>query len=713
MRVDRPALDKHPRMREDSRVSSSRAPVIAPRPRSRLWLGGPPLLSLALLGSLTGCGYAIHNDYDTSTDATTGGVDTDDGSEGSDGSGTDPDDGSTSTGDEPGVIPDPEWPLLECDPLVPSHCGFPFPSNVFTVESDTSPTGRRLLLSEPMMPLTQEGTYSLPDIFSESDGFSAGSALLAHFPTATADGVADANNVERSLDDDSPTILLNAETGERVPHWAELDQTSKVDSTRTFIIRPAVRLDDETRYIVAIRGLVDAGGELVPAESAFAALRDRGDHAEPSVESRRGLYENIFAHLEDAGVARDDLQLAWDFTTASEQNNTSWLLHMRDEALELIGDDGPGYTITKLTPDFSDQIALRVEGTVSVPLYLDDPGPGGELILGDDGLPEHSGTAEYRFVALIPYSAKQSPAGILQFGHGLFGKFTDVEKYEVQQIANEQNVVALGMDWIGLSEDDLGTLAGVFSGDDISAFKTIPDRLQQGVLNAHLGMRLLQTGLAQDPELAGLIDPSTRAFFGASLGGIMGSVYMATTVDVERGGLGVPGQPFGLLLKRSELFDPFLITIQSRWPNPLDVQMMFSLIQLLWDRAEPTGYTHRIRDPLPNTPPHEVLMQVALGDHLVSNYGSWVMARTLGAVNVGDDAPEYFGIERGEQGHVGSGLIIYDFGLPPIPVGNVPMTDGSDPHGKSWDYPPARESLMHFVETGEIRTFCDGRCDPD
>ena len=43
--------------------------------------------------------------------------------------------------------------------------------------------------------------------------------------------------------------------------------------------------------------------------------------------------EEIFTTLAAAGVARDDLYLAWDFTVASERNLTERLLLMRDDAL--------------------------------------------------------------------------------------------------------------------------------------------------------------------------------------------------------------------------------------------------------------------------------------------------------------------------------------------------------------------------------------------
>ena len=47
------------------------------------------------------------------------------------------------------------------------------------------------------------------------------------------------------------------------------------------------------------------------------------------------------------------------------------------------------------------------------------------------------------------------------------------------------------------------------------------------------------------------------------------------------------------------------------YPNELERPLIFSLIQTLWDRAEANGYAHHMTDdPLPNTPPHEVLLHV-------------------------------------------------------------------------------------------------------
>ena len=52
----------------------------------------------------------------------------------------------------------------------------------------------------------------------------------------------------------------------------------------------------------------------------------------------------------------------------------------------------------------------------------------------------------------------------------------------------------------------------------------------------------------------------------------------------------------------------------------------------MWDRGEPDGYAnHMTTDPLPDTPAHKVLIEMAYGDHQVANVATEVEARTIGA----------------------------------------------------------------------------------
>jgi hypothetical protein len=605
----------------------------------------------------------------------------------------------------------------DCDPLVPTHCGFPFPSDVYLVEDSAMKTGRHVEFGATTLPANAGGVQAAPDEFRNNDGFSPGAGLMTHMPGATVTGLPTPLTIPASLEDDSPTVLIDADTGKRIPHFSELDMTAGIsDDQRAFIVRPVVRLENSTRYIVAIRNVLDAAGKKLPPSSAFKALRDGTPHDDPSIEKRRALYGDIFARLQKAGVRIDDLQIAWDVTIASRENITDWMLHIRDEALKSLGPDGPSFAIDKLTPDPTPSIKLRIEGRVEVPLYLDKPEAGGKFVLGSDGMPKQNGTAEYPFLVLVPVSATQGTPGVpVQNGHGLFGTRDQIEGFA--DAANTANWVLAGTDFIGMAKDDVPVIVSVIQGGDIGAFRTVPDRMCQGFLNMIFVTRMLRGAFANDSALqfngTSAIDTSKSYYFGGSEGGILGATFMALTPDILRGGLEVAGQPYDLLLNRSVDYDIYGALIQGAYPNALDDQLLLGAVQMLWDRGEPSGYSkYIVNDPLPGTPSHEVLLQLSIGDHQVSTLGGHLMARTIGLSNLKPAVRPIFGIDEIAAPHEGSALIEYDFGLPPEPITNVPMREGDDPHGAMKGVPAAGQVLQHFLETGVVNQYCTDTCNP-
>ena len=87
------------------------------------------------------------------------------------------------------------------------------------------------------------------------------------------------------------------------------------------------------------------------------------------------------------------------------------------------------------------------------------------------------------------------------------------------------------------------------------------------------------------------------------------------------------------------------------------------------------------------------------------------MARTIGIPVLAENPREVWGLEQAE-GPVGSALVEFDFGLPPEPLGNEPMREGEDPHGRLTEVPAASQIALHYFQTGEVMNFCDGVCDP-
>ena len=188
---------------------------------------------------------------------------------------------------------------------------------------------------------------------------------------------------------------------------------------------------------------------------------------------------------------------------------------------------------------------------------------------------------------------------------------------------------------------------------------------------------------------------------------------MALSTDVTRGMLGEPGAPYSLILNRSADFSGFSALLHIIYQDPRDVQIAISLLQIMWDRSEPDGYMPFITsNMLPNTPHHDILIEAAIGDHQVAPIGAHVIARAAGAKNILPVNRELFGIDDMTPPFQGSGIVEYDYGLPPSPETNLPPTGpvGSDPHGKLRSVPSSQMQVDSFFKTGAINQFCSGLC---
>ena len=607
-----------------------------------------------------------------------------------------------------------------CDPLVPSHCGFPFPSNVYLTTDASTKSGYRVAFPKAALPAIAGAGHVDPGPFALSDGFSAGQAPMTDLPGATITGLPTQNTIELSITTDSPTILIEADTGKLVPHFAELDVSSAAgDGDHAFMIRPVVRLEDAKRYIVAIRHVVGDDGKALSPAPAFQALRDGSASDEPSVDMRRKHYEGIFSTLDKAGIKRDDLQIAWDYTTASRDSNTRWLVHMRDDALAKVGDEGPEYVIDSVDMDPNVYIHMRIHGHMTVPLYLDKPGPGGRLVFGDDGLPKQNGTADYDFLVHIPNAATSKPLAVLQNGHGLLGDKAEGQNSYFAKICELNGFVGVAVDLVGMAEDDYNTVLDSIGGD-IGHFQALVDRQHQGILNSLLVMRMMKGRFWKDPQIqfnnASAIDPSESYYRGDSQGGIFGTTYMALSTDVTRGLLGEPGMPYGLLLNRSSDFTPFFDALKIVYHGGRDIQMVLGLVQMLWDRTEPSGYAPYITENmLPGTPKHDVLLHVAIGDHQVTPLGAHIIARSVKAQNLRPVNRSIFGLPEVDAPFTGSGMVEWSFGLPVSPETNTPpegamYPESDDPHDELRKLDAARDQTEKFLRTGVIDAFCGGPC---
>ncbi len=427
-------------------------------------------------------------------------------------------------------------------------------------------------------------------------------------------------------------------------------------------------------------------------------------------------------------------------------NVTGRLLSIRDSAFAGLGDrklaDGkvagraPSYTITS-TKTLSPQLRAVV-GTFDVPCYLIECGTTAATGFHyssskPDALPtqRRGNVAVAPFECIIPSSAgNPSPARISLYGHGLFGDYTEVEDPWVEALATQHNIVFCGTDWWGLTDADESFAATVVS--NLNLFGVLVDRLQQAVLNTLFLGRLMDSpqGFATNPDFqAGgrsVLDTSHLYYNGNSQGGIMGGVTLAVSPDVRRAALGVTGMDYGnLLLARSTDFTSFSQFLGLYYRDPSMYPVILDLFDQLWDRADPDGYApYMTSHPLPNTPTHEVLMQIAYGDFQVSMYAGAAEARTIGVSayepaldpDRSRDRNLFYGIPAIRHFPFrGSAIEIWDSGPGRVqepPVGNIPPTPGAtniDPHQDPRNTPAAQQQISDFLEPdGAVTDVCGG-----
>lgn len=621
--------------------------------------------------------------------------------------------------------PMPEGPFSACDPLDTALCAFPFPSSFFLREADT-PTGYQVDFREGSLPVNRDDVPLDPTFWNEKDGFSISAPLMVWFSDVSLDGVIGHQHLEDYDASDARTIILNVETGERVPHFVELDMLGDYDTQRVLMLRPVVPLDFATRYVVGIRNLVKTDGSPVEVSSAFEALRDDHRTDDYDVEGRRDHFdEAVFPTLEKEGFARDDLQLAWDFVTASRENTLGRIEWARDDMYARFGSDGPTYSIKSVENHDCAQgsIARTIRGLVTVPLYTVEDAPGTFLTRDENGWPYYNGDSQADFLMRIPCSVAEDPAPsfVLQYGHGLLGSREEAKTGWLSHFADEHRYVVMATDWTGMSEDDVPEITLMLV-TDVSNFALIPERSVQGYLQALALPRLVKGGLADDDavkfedpdthEMVSVLDPDRIAFYGNSQGAIMGGALLSMSPDLERGVLGVGGMSYSLLLARSNDFHPFFLLFRNKYDDAREIALILALNQMLWDSAESAGWAHDLnRDPPEGMTAKEALLQVAIGDAQVTTLGAHLQARAYGAVTIAPEVRPIFGVPEVDAPYDGSALVEWTYSdVPDEPITNVPPDVSTDPHECVRREPKGQSQAADFLETGVVNQYCDGMC---
>ena len=256
-----------------------------------------------------------------------------------------------------------------CDPADLAACLLPWPNDRFTRPDADTETGLRVDLPADGTPTNSAGTPIGVAEWNRNDGFSPAAMPMTVIPDLDpeASALPPVTDIARSLEPDSPLILIDTVTGERIPAWAELDAAGADPEQTALMIVPAAALTEGREHLVALRDLVDTSGEPIPGNSTYldrmAAPADQHD-----VATRDAL---IAAGLDPAAMT-----IAWTFTVASGESLSGRLRAMWAETSADIGDGAPPFTIDSVE---TSGIANIVAGSFEMPNYLTGDGSTGNV----------------------------------------------------------------------------------------------------------------------------------------------------------------------------------------------------------------------------------------------------------------------------------------------------------------------------------------------
>lgn len=576
-----------------------------------------------------------------------------------------------------------------CDPVDPSRCLLPWPSNVFTVRDPATPTGLRLAVQPRSLPGTQSDD---PTPLDRADGFSRVSPLLTILP-----GDIDPSSLGEGTSGALRLLVAQpgASEGELVPLRFHTVRGTSPSGTETLVLayplRPLAANSDHV-VVVLDQARRRDGSTLPPTPEAQAALGLRTP-ANLIELTLRAYHAPTRALLARVGIDPARVVRVWDFTTRSADDPRRALRAIRDATVSAVDMARATVAIDTVTlpSDATSPVALVVEGRLQgLPNFVSATGG---LDYDASGAPQSMGSHDAPFRIAIPRGTGNYR--VLIYGHGMGGNVHD-DAFDVD--ITQVGAAKVGIEFAGLTDrtldESFASLVHVFGGTD-----RLVARLVQSLADGMAIQRALRTVLGDAlaaPMLGGSVNPAVgrrpqldrTLWVGGSLGGTMGLVYSSLETDVVAGVLNVPGAAWTHFLPYSNLFNIAALVLRANYRTDIDIAIAVGLSQSLWDLADGASYAD-----LATTRGVPLLEQESIGDPVLPNPGSDMVAVATEALHIGAVLAPVTGLGTADEAIGRSGFTQYR-----VPNKGIYAVHGfaarDTPGGRA-----AREQIFDFVRS--------------
>lgn len=434
---------------------------------------------------------------------------------------------------------------------------------------------------------------------------------------------------------------------------------STVDLTgATLVVLPLKPLKPRSHYVVALTsGIKSTTGVKATMDASYYLLRDKNP-LNAATEPARQLINAQEAALASYGVDTDSLVLSWTFTTQST-GNVLTAVRTAATGTAVVNPSPVGTTANLLPPGASLGIANVYVGQLTLPYYLANASvsPMGPLTsfwqgVSGSNLTFLNPTPVVKSTETIPLLVSLPNVGIKPdtgwkvaiYQHGITTNRTTMLAIADSMASAGFAVVAIDLPLHGLSPShplrslltgsltertfDLNLVnneTGAPGPDSVvdssgthfinlSSLLTSRDNVRQGVADLFALTKALAT---MDVDGGGAdFDTNEIYFIGHSLGGMVGSVFLAQESTVKAAVLGMPGGGIAKLLDGSLTFGPKIaagLATKDVIKGTAAYESFLGATQTVIDSADPINYTSATVDR------RGVLLFEVIGDGVVPN----------------------------------------------------------------------------------------------
>jgi hypothetical protein len=564
----------------------------------------------------------------------------------------DPRGGAGGAGDEtpaftaPDRADDDRTPLEGvCDDVDAARCLLPWPNDAFTRVDPATETGLRLAV--PLERINPEDDASL---LARADGFSRVTSLVASF-TERLDEATAAGSVRLFLAEPG-----HPGRGAEVPLWTEIvAHHPELELETAIVAHPRVPLEANARYVAIVTDALRAEGGAPLSPSRFTELAlGRVDPASQPEADVRGHHAPTRRLLAEVGVDPATVLRAWDFTTRSAEDPRQRLRAMREAAIAAVEDGEVEVVVETVEAPVDGPIAAIVRGHLAgLPDFLADDG----LRIDASGAARAEGTREARFRVVVPRG--EGDYRTLLYGHGTGGS-VDEASFDADVAAAGAAKVSLEL--VGWTSDDVVQtflrMQDVAYGSSVAAASLVQSVADgaaiERALDGPLGDVLAGEQLAGAPNpVAGRRpDTSIPIWIGGSLGGTVGLLFTAATPELDHAVLNVPGAAWASWVRHAEPFRYIQAFAEARNGGPQNLPLAIAIAQTMLDEADGAVWVDVLRE----EDPMIALAQESIGDPVLPNPGTEMVAQVLGASIVGEPLVPIDGLERSDVARGASGL---------------------------------------------------------